>query len=79
MTNEDWRFDNIPEIMDGKNIADFVDPDILERLELLEQEELIRVQQGFYDFGYQTTAGDKDITELALKIRQQRRKVLLEV
>ncbi|XP_063931436.1 GTP-binding protein 4-like [Zophobas morio] len=78
MTNEDWRFDNIPEIMDGKNIADFVDPDILERLELLEQEELIRVQQGFYDFGYQTTAGDKDITELALKIRQQRRKVLLE-
>lgn len=29
----------IPEIMDGKNIADFVDKDILIKLEALEREE----------------------------------------
>eukprot|EP00697_Spironema_sp_BW2_P017350 gnl/Spiro4/9010_TR4753_c0_g1_i1.p1 gnl/Spiro4/9010_TR4753_c0_g1~~gnl/Spiro4/9010_TR4753_c0_g1_i1.p1 ORF type:complete len:657 (+),score=218.65 gnl/Spiro4/9010_TR4753_c0_g1_i1:77-2047(+) len=39
LANPDWRHDVIPEIMDGHNIADFIDPDILERLEELEREE----------------------------------------
>ncbi len=39
LKNKDWRFDAIPEIMDGKNIADFVDPDIEKRLDDLENEE----------------------------------------
>ena len=29
----------MPEIMDGKNVADFIDPDIMERLMALEAEE----------------------------------------
>ncbi|KAE8907472.1 Nucleolar GTP-binding protein 1 [Phytophthora fragariae] len=37
--NNDWTQDAIPEIWNGKNIADFVDPEILKRLEALEQEE----------------------------------------
>jgi nucleolar GTP-binding protein len=39
LQDDSWRFDAIPEIMDGKNIADFVDPDILAKLEALEKEE----------------------------------------
>lgn len=39
LQNPDWKFDVVPEIMDGKNIADFVDPDIEARLEELEREE----------------------------------------
>ncbi|EGC31243.1 hypothetical protein DICPUDRAFT_57799 [Dictyostelium purpureum] len=39
LKNEEWKFDIVPEIIDGKNIADFVDPDILKRLEELEMEE----------------------------------------
>ena len=39
LANDEWKYDEIPEIMDGKNIADFVDPDILQRLEALEREE----------------------------------------
>lgn len=35
----DWRSDIIPELLDGKNIADFVDPDIEARLAELEAEE----------------------------------------
>lgn len=34
-----WRFDAIPHILNGKNIADFVDPEIEAKLEALEQEE----------------------------------------
>jgi len=36
---EDWKYDVIPEIINGKNIADFVDPDIEEKLAALEREE----------------------------------------
>ncbi|KAK9805965.1 hypothetical protein WJX73_009265 [Symbiochloris irregularis] len=39
LDNVHWRRDIIPEIMDGHNIADFVDPDIDAKLEALEQEE----------------------------------------
>lgn len=35
--------------MDGKNIADFIDPDIEEKLEALEREEEKLVAEGFYD------------------------------
>jgi hypothetical protein len=39
LAKEEWRYDIMPEIMDGKNIADFVDPDIEEKLKALEEEE----------------------------------------
>lgn len=32
LENPDWKYDQIPEIMDGKNIGDYVDADILEKL-----------------------------------------------
>jgi nucleolar GTP-binding protein len=41
--------DVMPEIMDGKNIADFIDPDITEKLEALEREEEKLHAEGFYD------------------------------
>jgi nucleolar GTP-binding protein len=39
LDREEWRNDIMPEIMDGKNIMDFVDPEIEKRLERLEEEE----------------------------------------
>jgi len=42
LKNEDWRFDIIPEIKDGHNIIDYVDPEILEKLDELEKEEELR-------------------------------------
>ena len=39
LKDEEWRFDAIPEIIDGKNIADYVDPEIEKRLAELELEE----------------------------------------
>jgi nucleolar GTP-binding protein len=34
-----WRYDIMPEIVDGRNVMDFVDPDIDAKLEALEREE----------------------------------------
>ncbi|KAK9760532.1 Nucleolar GTP-binding protein 1, partial [Basidiobolus ranarum] len=36
LANDEWKYDTIPEILDGKNVADFVDPDIAEKLDALE-------------------------------------------
>ena len=49
LANPDWKMDVIPEIMDGKNVADFIDPDIAEKLEALEREEEKLQAEGFYD------------------------------
>ena len=35
--------------MEGKNIADFIDPDIAEKLEALEREEERLQAEGYYD------------------------------
>jgi nucleolar GTP-binding protein len=37
--NDDWRYDAVPEIMDGMNVADWIDPDIDRKLAELEAEE----------------------------------------
>lgn len=44
LENSEWNHDVIPEIMDGVNIFDYWDPDLLQKLEALEaeEEELLR-------------------------------------
>ncbi|KAG0491481.1 hypothetical protein HPP92_004879 [Vanilla planifolia] len=44
LANDDWKEDLMPEILDGHNVYDFVDPDILNRLEELEREEGLRLE-----------------------------------
>jgi len=39
LENSDWKYDEVPEIWNGKNIADYVDPDIEAKLLALEAEE----------------------------------------
>lgn len=49
LANDEWKYDAIPEFWEGHNVADFIDPDIEEKLEALEREEERLEQQGFYD------------------------------
>mmetsp|Transcript_36252 Transcript_36252/g.43752 ORF Transcript_36252/g.43752 Transcript_36252/m.43752 type:complete len:667 (-) Transcript_36252:565-2565(-) len=39
LENDEWKYDIMPEIMDGHNVLDFVDPDIEAKLAELEAEE----------------------------------------
>ena len=39
LENPEWKYDIWPEFMDGKNVFDFVDKDILKKVEALEKEE----------------------------------------
>jgi nucleolar GTP-binding protein len=45
LANDEWKEDILPEILDGHNVADFLDPDILERCEELEREEGLRLEE----------------------------------
>ncbi|KAI8821115.1 P-loop containing nucleoside triphosphate hydrolase protein [Fimicolochytrium jonesii] len=49
LDDPEWRYDTIPEIMDGKNVMDFVDPDIEAKLDALEREEDRLIAEGFYN------------------------------
>jgi nucleolar GTP-binding protein len=45
LANSDWKYDEIPDIIDGKNVADFIDPDVQTKLERLLEEEKVRVAE----------------------------------
>ena len=45
LENDEWKYDKIPEIMDGLNISDYIDPDLIEKLEALEREEEDRTRK----------------------------------
>lgn len=49
LDNPEWKYDKIPEIFDGKNVYDFIDPDIEAKLAALEEEEEKLEQEGYYD------------------------------
>ncbi|EGS21125.1 nucleolar GTP-binding protein 1-like protein [Thermochaetoides thermophila DSM 1495] len=49
LENPEWKYDKIPEIFDGKNVYDYIDPDIDAKLQALEEEEERLEKEGFYD------------------------------
>ncbi|KAK9090150.1 hypothetical protein Sjap_023327 [Stephania japonica] len=49
LADDEWKYDIMPEILDGHNVYDFVDPDILQRLEELEREEGLQLEQAADD------------------------------
>ncbi|KAJ6172065.1 Nucleolar GTP-binding protein 1 [Penicillium chermesinum] len=68
-----WKYDKIPEVWNGKNIYDFVDPDIETKLAALEGEEEKLEADGYYDSDESVEdAEDADIRMKADLIREKR-------
>ena len=70
---EEERWDEIPEFWEGRNIADYIDSDIFDKLEELEREEGLREDAGLYappDMTIDETL--KEIREMAKQIRAKR-------
>lgn len=65
------KFDNIPEMWEGHNIADYIDADIFNKLNELDKEEELRIESGVYDNKIpELTQTMKDIQVLAKEIRE---------
>lgn len=70
---EEERHDPIPEFWEGHNIADYIDPDIFEKLAELEREEELRVEGGMYAVPkIELDDTMKEIRELARQIRNKK-------
>lgn len=70
---EEERYDIIPEIWEGHNIADYIDPDIFDKLEELEKEEEIREETGMYVTPkIELDDTMREIKKLALQIRHKK-------
>jgi len=73
LADPDQKYDVIPETWQGHNVADFIDPDIMEKLEKLEAEEEARERAGFYDSEEsEVDESYEEIKELAGKIRKKK-------
>jgi len=78
LKNDDWKYDVIPEIQDGKNVADFIDPDILDKLEELEAEEERLEKAGFYDSESEDDSDEEAIRTAASTIRDKKAMIRLK-
>ncbi|RMD42882.1 hypothetical protein DV735_g2240, partial [Chaetothyriales sp. CBS 134920] len=79
LANPEWKYDKIPEIFHGKNVADFVDPDIEQKLAELEAEEERLEAEGFYDESdSMESEGEAEIRMKASLIRDKRKKIMNE-
>ncbi|GAA5924882.1 putative GTPase NOG1 [Sporobolomyces koalae] len=78
LKNDEWKYDVIPEIQDGKNVADFIDPDIFDKLEELEAEEERLEKAGFYDSESEDDSDEEAIRTAASTIRDKKAMIRLK-
>ena len=79
LDDEEWKHDRVPEVVNGKNVYDFIDPDIESKLAALEEEEEKLEANGYYDSDESVEDADEaDIRMKAGLIRQKRDEIMTE-
>ncbi|CAI2349941.1 unnamed protein product [Caenorhabditis sp. 36 PRJEB53466] len=79
LKNPDEKYDVVPEIWEGHNLADFVDPEIQEKLENLLREEELLEKAGEYESDLDSDDDEtKEKMQLALQIREKEKLLTLE-
>lgn len=72
LKNPEHQFDIVPEIIDGKNIADFIDPDIDQRLAELEAEEAELEARAAMEAEEEDSGLESEEEELVMAIRERK-------
>ncbi|CAO3693284.1 unnamed protein product [Rhizopus stolonifer] len=78
LKDNDWKYDVIPEFLDGHNVADFIDPEIEEKLEALEREEERLEQEGFYQSDEDIMDDDEEAMKVAADAIRDRKKLIVQ-
>jgi nucleolar GTP-binding protein len=76
--NEDWRYDKWPEFFMGKNVADYYDPEIVQKLNALEEEEAKILQQEKEEQEMAESSEDEDgiaTSDLAKTLKKVKSKI----
>lgn len=85
LEDDEWKKDVMPEVLDGRNVYDFMDPEIAAKLQALEEEEEKLENEGFYesdedDLTFEGFEKDEidDIRSKANWIRDRQKKMIAE-
>ncbi|XP_077158894.1 GTP-binding protein 4 [Paroedura picta] len=79
LMNPSEKYDRVPEIWEGHNIADYIDPDIMKKLQQLEEEEELRQAAGEYNSDSESEDEEMaGIRQLARQIREKKKLKILE-
>jgi len=82
LENDDWKYDDIPELFLGKNVMDYYDPEISSRLDALEVEEAEIVAELGRNAGSEDVVmsddEDEEIREMAKQVRHKK-KIMAEL
>lgn len=79
LMNEDEKQDKIPEVWEGHNIADYIDPDIMKKLHELEREEDLKERAGEYDSDEESEDEEmQEIRTLAKQIRSKKQQLVAQ-
>ncbi|QLL30855.1 hypothetical protein HG536_0A06700 [Torulaspora globosa] len=85
LEDDEWKNDVMPEVLNGKNVYDFLDPEIAAKLQALEEEEEKLESEGFYnsdDDEIPFEGFDKDevedIKQKAAWIRDRQKRMIAE-
>lgn len=73
---DEWKYDRIPEILNGQNIADFIDPDIEQKIEQLLREEEVRIaeyeaEKAAFEATKWAVAPDQEVMAAAIRERKE--------
>lgn len=86
LEDDEWKNDVMPEVLNGRNVYDFLDPEIAVKLQALEEEEERLESEGFYNSddddelafeGYEKDEVE-DIKQKAAWIRDRKKKMIAE-
>lgn len=69
---DEEKYDVAPELWQGHNIADFVDPNIVQHLKKLEEDEKRLEEEGFYDISSDEDEDMREIRTVARLIRERK-------
>ncbi|TKA31440.1 Nucleolar GTP-binding protein 1 [Salinomyces thailandicus] len=81
LEDDSWKDDKIPETLNGKNVYDFIDPDIEAKMAALEEEEARLEAEGYYDNAEEEELADADEEDIKYKaelIREKRQLIMNE-
>uniref|UniRef100_A0A8C6TP48 Nucleolar GTP-binding protein 1 n=1 Tax=Neogobius melanostomus TaxID=47308 RepID=A0A8C6TP48_9GOBI len=79
LMNSEEKQDKIPEVWEGHNIADYIDPSIMKKLEDLEREEELRERAGEYDSDEDSEDEEmQEIRVLAKQIKDKKQMLIVE-
>jgi len=78
LASDEWKYDVIPEFWEGHNIADFIDPEIEEKLEALEREEERLEKEGFYDSEEEIMDSDEEELKATAETIREKKKLIVQ-